>query len=370
MAESNQGENMTKLEQLHQHGQSIWYDFIRRDMLADGGMTDLVSEGVRGVTSNPSIFEAAIARTELYDSQIATLGDAEPEAVFEALAIQDIRAAADILHSVYESSEGHDGYVSLEVAPTLAHDTAGTIADAMRLWTEVDRKNLMVKVPATAEGIPAIEELTASGLNINATLMFSMSDYEGVATAYVRGAARAASPSTLASVASFFVSRVDAITDSALSRIDTAPARAMLGKAAVANAKLAYRRYQQIFEGEMFSDLRDVGTSPQRVLWASTSTKNPDYRDVMYVEELIGPNTVNTAPPQTIEAFLDHGVIKPDSLLEGVDDAATLIASLPTVGVDFDSLTDQLQTDGVASFANAFDSLLEAIRSKQLQVVA
>ncbi len=361
---------MTKLEQLHQHGQSIWYDFIRRDMLADGGMTDLVSEGVRGVTSNPSIFEAAIARTDLYDSQIATLGDAEPEAVFEALAIRDIRAAADILHPVYESSDGHDGYVSLEVSPTLAHDTAGTIADAMRLWTEVDRKNLMVKVPATTEGIPAIEELTASGLNINATLMFSMADYEGVAMAYVRGAARAANPSTLASVASFFVSRVDAVTDSALSRIDTAPARAMLGKGAVANAKLAYRRYQQIFEGDMFTDLRDLGTSPQRVLWASTSTKNPDYRDVMYVEELIGPNTVNTAPPQTIEAFLDHGVIKPGSLLEGVDDAATLIASLPAVGVDFDALTDQLQTDGVASFANAFGSLLEAIRSKQLQVVA
>lgn len=361
---------MTKLDQLHQHGQSIWYDFIRRDMLADGGMADLVAEGVRGVTSNPSIFEAAIARTDLYDAQIATLGDAEAESVFEALAIQDIKAAADILESVYDSSGGHDGYVSLEVSPTLAHDTSGTIADAMRLWGEVDRKNLMVKVPATAEGLPAIEELTAAGLNINATLMFSLEDYEGVAMAFVRGAARAANPSTLASVASFFVSRVDASTDAALLRVDTAPARELLGKAAIANAKLAYRRYQEIFQGETFADLLAKGTRPQRVLWASTSTKNPEYRDVMYVEELIGPNTVNTAPPQTIEAFLDHGVVKEGSLLNGVEDAATLIASLLAVGVDFDAITAQLQTDGVAAFATSFDSLLTAIKSKQLQVVA
>jgi transaldolase len=367
---TNQSETMTKLEQLHEHGQSIWYDFIRRDMLADGGMADLVAEGVRGVTSNPSIFEAAIARTGLYDGQIATLGDAEPETVFEALAIQDIRAAADILRPVYESSGGHDGYVSLEVSPTLAHDTAGTIADAMRLWGEVDRNNLMVKVPATAEGIPAIEELTAAGLNINATLMFSMADYEGVAMAFVKGATRAADPSGLASVASFFVSRVDAITDAALMRIDTASARALLGKAAIANAKLAYRRYQEIFAGAPFAELLARGARPQRVLWASTSTKNPEYRDVMYVEELIGPNTVNTAPPQTIEAFLDHGVIKTDSLLKDVDEAATLIDSLPAVGVDFDALTTQLQTDGVESFASAFDSLLEAIRSKQAKVTS
>ena len=187
---------MTKLEELHQQGQSIWYDFIRRDMLSDGGMADLVGDGIRGVTSNPSIFEAAIARTELYDGQIATLGEAEPEAVFEALAIQDIRSAADTLHPVFETSEGHDGYVSLEVSPTLAHDTSGTIADAMRLWNAVDRKNLMVKVPATSAGIPAIEELTAAGININATLMFSMSDYEAVAMAFVDGARRAANPSS------------------------------------------------------------------------------------------------------------------------------------------------------------------------------
>jgi len=361
---------MTKLQQLHQHGQSIWYDFIRRDMLADGGMADLVTEGVRGVTSNPSIFEAAIARTALYDDHLAELGAAEPETAFEVLAIQDIRAAADVLSTVHQSSGGHDGYVSLEVSPKLANDTSGTIADAMRLWTEVDRANLMVKVPATAEGIPAIEELTAAGLNINATLMFSLEDYESVAMAFVRGAARSADPSKLASVASFFVSRVDAITDSALERIDTSAARALLGKAAIANAKLAYRRYEEIFDGEVFADLRAMGTRPQRVLWASTSTKNPEYRDVMYVEELIGPNTVNTAPPQTIEAFLDHGVVKSDSLLEGVDEAEAAIDSLPAVGVDFDGLTAQLQRDGVVAFAKAFESLLGAIRSKQLQVSA
>ena len=370
MGEPNQSENMTKLEQLHQQGQSIWYDLIRRDMLADGGMADLVAAGVRGVTSNPSIFEAAIARTELYDSQITALGDSEPEAVFEALAIKDIKAAADVLYPVYESSGGHDGYVSLEVSPTLARDTSGTIADAMRLWNDVDRSNLMVKVPATAEGIPAIEELTAAGLNINATLMFSMADYEAVAMAYVKGAERAADPSSLASVASFFVSRVDATTDAALSRIDTSVARSLLGKTAIANAKLAYRRYQEIFDGASFSALSAKGTRPQRVLWASTSTKNPDYRDVMYVEELIGPNTVNTAPPQTIEAFLDHGNVKANSLLNGVDEAATLVASLPSVGVDFDAITEQLQSDGVDSFAKAFESLLTAIRSKQQQVTA
>jgi transaldolase len=361
---------MTKLHTLHEHGQSIWYDFIRRDMLSEGGMQDLVEEGVRGVTSNPSIFDAAISKTDLYDDQIAELGSVSPEAAFEAVAIRDIRAAADILRSVYDESDGADGFVSLEVSPRLAHDTAGTIADGMRLWDLVDRPNLMIKVPATAAGIPAIEELTASGINVNATLMFSMADYEGVAQAYVRGARRASDPAMLASVASFFVSRVDAATDKELERIGSTEAAARLGKAAIANAKLAYKRYQQIFEGDEFAALEAIGTSPQRVLWASTSTKNPTYRDVMYVEELIGPNTVNTAPPQTIEAFLDHGEIKSGSLLADVDGAERLIASLPSVGVDFDAITAKLQVDGVKAFAASFDSLLSAIEVKQRQVVA
>ena len=361
---------MTKLDLLHQHGQSIWYDFIRRDMLAGGGLADLVSDGIRGVTSNPSIFESAIAKTDLYDDQITSLGSVTPEATFEALAIDDIRAAADILASVYDESDGEDGYVSLEVSPRLANDTSGTISDAMRLWDAVDRRNLMVKVPATPAGIPAIEELTAAGINVNATLMFSLADYEGVANAFVRGARRASDPAILASVASFFVSRVDVSTDAALERLGTDQAAPFLGKAAIANAKLAYRRYQEIFEGDDFATLEAIGCRPQRVLWASTSTKNPAYNDVMYVEELIGPRTVNTAPPHTIEAFLDHGEVKGGSLLADVTEAAALINDLPTIGVDFDAITHQLQIDGVASFANAYESLLGAIATKQQQVVA
>lgn len=361
---------MTKLHLLHEHGQSIWYDFIRRDMLKGGGMADLVDEGVRGVTSNPSIFDGAISDTDLYDAQIAALGNVSPEDAFEAVAIDDIRTAADILRTVYDESDGADGYVSLEVSPKLAHDTAGSISNGMRLWNAVDRKNLMIKIPATREGIPAIEELTAAGINVNATLMFSLEDYEEVAQAYVRGAKRASDPATLASVASFFVSRVDAATDKELERVGTTAAHELLGKVAIANAKLAYRRYQEIFEGDGFATLEAIGTNPQRVLWASTSTKNPEYRDVMYVEELIGPNTVNTAPPQTIEAFLDHGVVEGGTLLEDVDEAARLIEKLPSIGVDFDRITDQLQTDGVAAFAASFDSLLESIAAKQHQVVA
>jgi len=356
---------VTKLNKLHSVGQSVWYDFIRRDMLSGPGLADLVDEGIRGVTSNPSIFETAIAGSDLYDEQLASITQADPPSAFEALAINDIQNAADILAAVYEASEGHDGYVSLEVSPKLAHDTAATIADAMRLWAAVDRPNLMVKVPATPEGIPAIEELTASGINVNATLMFSLANYETVATAYVRGAERASDPTRLASVASFFVSRVDTATDSALEGVGTARALELRGKAAIANAKLAYRRYQEIFEGEPFASSRERGTRPQRVLWASTSTKNPTYDDVMYVEELIGPNTVNTSPPNTIEAFLDHGTVRPGSLTKDVEEAAAMISSLPEIGVDFDAITAQLQIDGVAAFAAAFESLLAAIADKQ-----
>jgi transaldolase len=356
---------VTKLHELADHGQSVWYDFIRRDMLTNGVMADLVASGIRGVTSNPSIFEQAIAHTDLYDEQIRGLGDISPADAFEVLAIDDIRAAADLLTPVYESSDGEDGYVSLEVSPTLAHDTSATIADAMRLWGVVDRPNLMIKVPATTAGVSAIAELTAVGVNVNATLMFSLADYEAVANAYVDGARRASNPGRLASVASFFVSRVDASTDAALDRVGTTRALGLRGRVAIANAKVAYRRYQEIFESPLFADLADRGTRPQRVLWASTSTKNPEYNDVMYVEDLIGQRTVNTAPPATIIAFEDHGTVKPDSLLQGMVEAHTLIASLPDVGVDFDAITSQLQTDGVASFADAYRNLLEAIGNKQ-----
>ncbi len=361
---------MTRLEQLHNAGQSVWYDFIRRDMLTGPGLADLVEDGIRGVTSNPSIFEKAIAGSDLYDEQLASMGSLDPQAAFEILAVTDIQRAADILVDLFESSKGDDGYVSLEVSPRLAHDTAATIADAMRLWNVVDRPNLMVKVPATREGIPAIEELTAAGINVNATLMFSLEHYEDVAMAYIRGAERSSDPSTLASVASFFVSRVDSATDAALDSIGTQRALSLQGKAAVANAKLAYRRYEEIFGGSTFAALRARGTRPQRVLWASTSTKNPAYDDLMYVEELIGSNTVNTAPPNTIEAFLDHGVVRAGSLRDQVDEAAAMIASLPDVGVDFDAITAQLQVDGVDAFASAFDSLLGAIADKQPETAA
>jgi transaldolase len=355
---------VTKLNELDQAGQSIWYDFIRRDMVTGSGLADLVTEGIRGVTSNPSIFDNAIGGSDLYDEQLAALTTTDAGAAFEALAITDIRDAADILAGVYSDSGGHDGYVSLEVSPRLAHDTDGTIADARRLWAQVDRPNLMVKVPATRAGIPAIEELTASGININATLMFSLADYEAVANAYVRGTLRAIDPTRLASVASFFVSRVDNATDAALDAIATPEALAARGKAAIANAKLAYRRYQEIFEGPLFEEQANKGVRAQRALWASTSTKNPTYRDVMYVEDLIGPNTVNTAPPATIDAFLDHGTVRTGSLLNDVDEAAALIASLPEIGVDFDAITAQLQVDGVASFAAAYENLLGTISAK------
>ena len=360
---------MTKLDQLADHGQSIWYDFIRRDMLTGSGLSDLVESGIRGVTSNPSIFDQAIARSDLYDAQIAELGAISPEAAFEALAIVDIKGAADVLAPVYEATDGLDGYVSLEVSPRLAHDTAGTIADAMRLWSIVDRPNLMVKVPATPAGIPAIEELTASGINVNATLMFSLADYEAVAQAYLAGARRAGDPASLASVASFFISRVDSYTDAALERVGTTKALELRGTIAIANAKVAYARFQELFEDEGFADLAARGTRPQRPLWASTSTKNPEYRDVLYVEELIGPNTVNTAPPTTIDEFEDHGIVKAGSLLEGIPEAKALVSSLPELGVDFASVTKQLQDDGVKAFADAYESLLEAIEQKQSEVL-
>ena len=352
---------MTKLHALHDAGQSIWFDYIRRDMVRNGELAGLVDRGVRGVTSNPSIFEKAIADSDLYDDQIADLGGRSPEEVFDELAIVDITEAADVLTPLYESSDGADGYVSLEVSPRLAHDTSGTIADAMRLWARVDRPNVMIKVPATPAGVPAIEELIASGINVNATLMFSLADYEAVATAYLRGVERSSDARHIASVASFFVSRVDTYADEVLEGIGTTEALDLRGTLAIANARAAYHRYQELFEGEAFAGLADRGARPQRVLWASTSTKNPEYRDVMYVEELIGPNTVNTAPPATLEAFEDHGVVKVGSLLDGIDAAVQRVATLGQVGLDFDDITARLQVDGVASFAAAYEGLIEAI---------
>jgi len=355
---------MSKLKELGAAGQSVWLDFIRRDMVSNGELAALVDEGVTGVTSNPSIFEAAIAGTDLYDETIA-VADGDPLAVFESLAIEDVRGAADLLRGVYDATKGLDGYVSLEVSPTLADDAEGTIADAHRLWDRVNRPNLMIKVPATPAGIVAIEELVAAGINVNATLMFSLADYEAVAMAYVRGAERTDYPERIASVASFFVSRVDNKIDAQLEDIGTDDAYRLRGLAAVANAKLAYKRYQEIFDGEPFDLARSRGARPQRALWASTSTKNPAYSDVLYVDELIGPNTVNTLPPATVDAFRDHGTIDERALTTNVEDAQTHFDALAAVGVDVDAVTAELQVEGVASFTKAFEGLLAAIETQQ-----
>ncbi len=359
---------MTRLNDLHVAGQSVWLDFIERDMLENGDLAALVSDGIRGLTSNPTIFEKAIAGSSLYDAQILDVTEAQPGAsstvVFEALAVEDIRDAADALRAVYDESDGADGFVSLEVSPLLADDTPGTIAEARRLWSLVGRENLMIKVPATPAGVPALEELTAAGINVNATLMFSLESYSAIAAAYVSGLRRAVHPSGIASVASFFVSRVDTKTDAALEKVGTVEAMDLRGTIAVANAKLAYRRYRDIFESGDFADLAGRGARPQRVLWASTSTKNPDYEDTLYVDSLIGPNTVNTLPPKTIDAFIDHGSIDPEALISGVTEAVSRFDTLESVGIDFGSVTDKLQTEGVDAFAGSYDDLLGVLATK------
>jgi transaldolase len=358
---------MTRLNELHEAGQSVWIDFIKRDMLEDGKLEKLVADGIRGLTSNPTIFQKAIATSDLYDAQILEVMTSRPGAtaaeVFEELAIQDIRGAADLLRTIYDESNGADGHVSLEVSPHLAYDAEGTIADAQRLWDRVDRPNLMIKVPATPAGVPAIEELTTAGINVNSTLMFSLESYVAIAEAYVRGLRRADDPSRLASVASFFVSRVDGKADAALEKVGTPEAMELRGTIAVANAKLAYRYYGEIF-GTPFADLAARGGRPQRVLWASTSTKNPEYSDVLYVDSLVGPNTVNTLPPATVDAFTDHGVIDATALTTDVDVAEEQIDMLARLDIDFGQITDELQTEGVTAFADSFDDLLATLADK------
>jgi transaldolase len=357
---------MNPLRQLWQEQQqAVWLDFIERDLLTGGGLTRYVTDdGVRGVTSNPSIFQKAIEGGGPYDDDVSSLLADDPEmttvALYEALAIEDIRRAADILRPVWDEAGGGDGFVSLEVSPHLACDTAGTVEEAKRLWKTVDRPNLMIKVPATPEGIPAIEKLIGEGINVNATLMFSLADYEAVATAYLRGLGVNSNPAGVASVASFFVSRVDTKVDAALEAIGSPEALALRGKAAIANAKLAYRRFGELFGSDAFSRHSARGAMVQRPLWASTSTKNPDFRDVIYVEELIGPDTVNTLPVATLEAFRDHGEPR-TSLLEDVTAADIVFTGLAEVGVDIDAITAELQVEGVAAFARSFDQLLGAL---------
>jgi len=363
------------LRDLHRQRQSVWLDYIQRNLITSGELQRLIEEdGVTGITSNPSIFEKAISGGTEYADLLNSEGSADrnAKAVYETLAIRDIQDAADLLQPVYENSARRDGYVSLEVSPYLARDIQGTIQEARALWNSVNRENLMIKVPGTAEGIPAFQQLIGEGINVNVTLLFSQKVYQQVAEAYIAGleqfAVRGGDVSKMASVASFFVSRIDTLVDSIIaSRLNTAKDRveqeqlkSLLGKVAIANAKLAYQRYLRSVGSSRWKTLAAKGAQTQRVLWASTSTKNPNYRDVLYVEELIGPDTVNTIPPATLDAFRDHGQIRP-SLVEDLKSAETTMQTLHAVGISIDEITDKLTDDGVRLFAEAFAKLLEAV---------
>ncbi len=364
----------SRLHQLSELGQSVWIDFLSRDMLRSGKLLRLMEEdAVVGVTSNPTIFQKAIAAGDAYDEQLrGELGDvSDPKELFLRLAVKDVQSACDVLRTVWDEGGGRDGYVSLEVDPTLAYDTEGTIAEAVRLHELVDRPNLFVKIPATEPGLPAIEEMIARGKSINVTLIFSLQRYSEVAEAYVRGLERlvdaGGDPSTVASVASFFVSRVDTEADRRLE--ETGGPEDLQGKLAVANAKLAYQRYQEIFSGGRWDALAERSATTQRCLWASTSTKNPAYRDVIYVEELIGPQTVNTMPEETIGAFQEHGRVAL-TLEQGIEEAREVLRRLAEAGIDYDDVTATLEREGVDKFAESFAELLEGIRAKSGELVA
>jgi len=364
----------SRLHKLSELGQSIWIDFLSRKMIQTGGLEDLMrDDAVVGVTSNPTIFQKAISEGDLYDEQIrACLDDFDdPKEIFWRLAETDVGNACDLLRSVWDAGGGKDGYVSIEVDPNLAGDTEATIAEARRLHQQIDKPNLFVKIPATKAGLPAIEEMIASGKNINVTLIFSLERYSEVAGAYIRGLERLAETGgdlvQVASVASFFVSRVDTEADKRLDEIGGH--EELKGKLAVANAKLAYQRYKEIFSGPRWDPLAGQGATAQRCLWASTSTKNPDYSDVLYVEELIGPETVNTMPEETIEAFQDHGEVAL-TLEQGLDEAKRLFDQLAEVGVDYDDVTRVLEEEGVQKFADSFSELLDGIAAKRGELAA
>jgi len=364
----------SRLHKLSELGQSIWIDFLSRKMIQTGGLEDLMrDDAVVGVTSNPTIFQKAISEGDLYDEQIrACLDDFDdPKEIFWRLAETDVGNACDLLRSVWDAGGGKDGYVSIEVDPNLAGDTEATIAEARRLHQQIDKPNLFVKIPATKAGLPAIEEMIASGKNINVTLIFSLERYSEVAGAYIRGLERLAETggdlAQVASVASFFVSRVDTEADKRLDEIGGH--EELKGKLAVANAKLAYQRYKEIFSGPRWDPLAGQGATAQRCLWASTSTKNPDYSDVLYVEELIGPETVNTMPEETIEAFQDHGEVAL-TLEQGLDEAKRLFDQLAEVGVDYDDVTRVLEEEGVQKFADSFSELLDGIAAKRGELAA
>lgn len=366
------------LVDLGQQGQSVWYDNIRRSMITGGQLSRLIAEdGLKGMTSNPAIFEKAIAGSDDYRGALRQLAAAglEPLQIYEAIAIEDIRWAADVMLPVYESTEAVDGYVSLEVSPHLANDTQATVEEALRLAGDVGRRNVMIKVPGTNAGVPAVEQLIGQGINVNVTLLFARENYLDVARAYLSGLeqwkARGGDLSSVASVASFFISRIDSLVDGMIddgiaevgSAQQRVAMRALKGKVAIANAKLAYASYKELIASDRWQALARDGARPQRLLWASTSVKNPAYRDVLYVEELIGPDTVNTMPDATFEAFRDHGRVAP-ALENDLDDARDVMDALESCGISMQAATDKLQTDAVRLFVEPFDKLLATIESQ------
>ncbi|MGA8502348.1 MAG: transaldolase [Candidatus Sulfotelmatobacter sp.] len=371
------------LQALLGYGQSMWLDYIRRDLITSGTLKAMIADdGLRGMTSNPAIFEKAIAESSLYDDilkSLASRSDLDTKARYEQIAIRDIQGAADVLRPVYDNSKFRDGYVSLEVSPLLALKTQETIDEARRLWKTVNRENVMIKIPGTAEGLPAIRLAIGEGINVNVTLLFAQEVYEKVAEAHIAGledlAKRGGDLKKIGGVASFFISRIDTLVDSIIDdKLKTttdaqqqALLKSLLGKVAIANGKLTYQRYQRIFSGPRWQALATQGAQTQRVLWASTSTKNPAYRDVMYVEELIGPDTVNTMPPVTIDAFRDHGKLR-NSLTEDVAGAQNVMDNLAKAGISIKEATTKLTDDGVKLFADAFHKLLAAVeKSTQLK---
>ena len=363
----------SRLHELSEHGVSVWIDSLSREWLETDELQRMIDEdAVVGVTSNPTIFQTALATGDWYDEQLREVlkREDDPTEIFLQLAIEDIRGACDLLRQVWDGGGGQDGYVSLEVDPTLAYDREQTFEQALRLHDEVDRPNLFVKIPATEPGLGAIEDCIARGKSINITLIFSLDRYRAVVDAYFRGLERlvesGGDPSTVASVASFFVSRVDTETDK---RLEAKGNSELQGKLAIANAKFAYQHYLEAFSGSSWDRLAAKGATPQRCLWASTSAKNPAYRDVVYVEELIGRDTVNTMPAETIAAFQDHGEVR-DTLTQGVDEAQRLLEELREAGIDYDDVTETLEREGVQKFSDSFEELLAGIRAKRSELAA
>lgn len=366
---------MARLAELLAHGQSPWLDYIRRSLITSGELRRMVEEdGITGVTVNPTIFDKAIAGSQDYDAPLKELltrePGLEPAALYERLAVQDVTLAADVLRPVFNRTHGADGFVSLEVAPGLAHDTAGTVTEARRLWKEVARPNLLIKVPGTSEGVPAIEQLISEGINVNVTLLFSIAQYEAVAGAYLRGLAHTRAPDRVASVASLFVSRIDAAVDRALDARATPSATALKGKVAIANCRVLYARYQELFGGAGFASPRAAGARPQRVLWASTSTKDPSYPDTLYVEALVGPETIDTIPPATLRAFENHGMVRGDTITQGVGEARRTLQLASAAGIDLGAVCDELQVEGVRAFADSYAHLLGSLQVKKAALLA